>query len=142
MIRSRRFDRRVFCRRMARLAFVAILLLALVPTLGRIAQAGTAGSAAPSWTAMCTARGLEPVLLPSGTLAPATHGTGEAPSMPHGGDCDYCPLLAAAIPLPVSPGSVPPAVAPSPTLSTSRPSIAHAKPHPCGLGSRGPPSVS
>ena len=69
MIRSRRFDRRVFCRRMARLAFVAILLLALVPTLGRIAQAGTAGSAAPSWTAMCTARGLEPVLLPSGTLA-------------------------------------------------------------------------
>jgi hypothetical protein len=138
VIRSRRFNRQ-----MARLAFVAVLLLSLVPTLGRLAQAGTAGSAAPSWAAMCTARGLESVLLLPGAHAATTHGTGEAPAMPHGGgDCDYCPLLAAAIPVAVAPLSVPPAVAPSPALCTPRPSIAHAEPHPCGLGSRGPPSVS
>ena len=61
---------RMLHRRMAGLAFLAILLLALVPTLGRLAQASAAaGDAAPSWAAMCTARGLESIRLPA-----ATHG--------------------------------------------------------------------
>ncbi len=129
---------------MARLALFAVLLLALVPTLGRLAQARDAGFvAAPSWAALCTARGMESVLLLPGAHGNATHGGGEAPEPSHGGgDCDYCPLLAATIPVAIAPLSVPPAIAPPPALCTSRPVVAHAGPHPCGLGSRGPPSVS
>jgi hypothetical protein len=138
MIRSGAFQRP-----MARLALFAILLLALVPTLGRLAQARDPGSdAAPPWAALCTARGLESVLLLPGAHGGATHVGGGAPAPSHGGgDCDYCPLLAATIPVPVAPPVVPIA-APSPALCTSRPATAHAAPHPCGLGSRGPPSVS
>ena len=124
---------------MARLALVAVLLLALVPTLGRLAQAREAGfTAARSWAALCTARGMEPVLLPGGA-----HGNGEAPASPHGaGDCDYCPLLPTTLPVVVAPLSVPPALAPSPALCTSHALPTREEPHPCGLGSRGPPSVS
>lgn len=139
--------RRVLHRRMARLALFAILLLALVPTLGRFAQASAAvGDAAPSWAAMCTARGLESIRLPSTTQVAAHDAvlaTGEAPAAPHGsaGDCDYCPLLAATIPVAVAAHSVPPAALP-PALCTSRTLPARAQPHPCGLGSRGPPTIS
>lgn len=125
---------------MARLALFAILLLALVPTLGRLAQARDAAGfdAAPSWAALCTARGMELALLPGGA-----HGNGEAPAAPHGaGDCDYCPLLATTIPVVVAPLSVPPSLAPSPALCTSVTAPTREEPHPCGLGSRGPPSVS
>jgi hypothetical protein len=130
-------------RRMARLALFAILLLALVPTLGRLAQARAGvGDAAPSWAAMCTARGLQPVLLPS-AVHDAAHATGEAPAAPHGpaGDCDYCPLLVATIPVAVAMHSVPPAALP-PALCTFHALPARAQPHPCGLGSRGPPAIS
>jgi hypothetical protein len=128
-----------FRRPMARMALFAVLLLALVPTLGRLAQARDAGFApAPSWAMLCTARGMESMLLPGGA-----HGRGEAPASPHGaGDCDYCPLLATALPVAVAPLSVPPAAAPSPALCTSLAPPARGEPHPCGLGSRGPPSVS
>ena len=140
------FRRRMPHRRMAGLALLAILLLALVPTLGRLAQASAAGSdAAPSWAAMCTARGLESLRLPPSAHGLA-HATGEAPSSPHSphgsaGDCDYCPLLAATIPVAIATPSIPPAAAP-PALCTSRPQPARTQPHPCGLGSRGPPTVS
>jgi len=146
MIRARRFRRP-----MSRLALLAVLLLALVPTLGRLARTAGDGAAgvAPAWAAMCTARGLEAVLLPP-AAHPATqvegHGIGEAPALPHGngngGDCDYCPLLASAIPVPAAPPAIAPSALPAPALCTSRPSLAHAEPHPCGLGSRGPPTFS
>jgi hypothetical protein len=129
---------------MARLALLAILLLALVPTLGRLAQPRTAGSdAAPSWAAMCTMRGLQPVLLPVAAHG-AIQGNGEAPAAPLGSgvDCAYCPLLATTIPLAIAPVSVPPAALPPTALCTSRASTAHPGSHPCGLGSRGPPPVS
>lgn len=132
---------------MARLALLAILLLALVPTLGRLAQASAAaGEAAPSWAAMCTARGLESIRLPVAAHDPtydAVPATGGAPAAPHGaaGDCDYCPLLAAAIPATVATHSIPPAALP-PALCTFRALAARAQPHPCGLGSRGPPALS
>jgi hypothetical protein len=128
---------------MARLALFAILLLALVPTMGRLAQARSAGAdATPSWAALCTVRGLESVPLPPGAHG-TTHGGDGIPAPPHGsGDCDYCPLLANAIPLAVAPLSMLPAVAQAPALCTSRTSPTREEPHPCGLGSRGPPSVS
>lgn len=138
---------RMLHRRMARLALLAILLLALVPTLGRLAQASAAaGEAAPSWAAMCTARGLESIRLPVAAHDPtydAVPATGGAPAAPHGaaGDCDYCPLLAAAIPATVATHSIPPAALP-PALCTFRALAARAQPHPCGLGSRGPPALS
>lgn len=138
---------RMLHRRMAGLAFLAILLLALVPTLGRLAQASAAaGDAAPSWAAMCTARGLESIRLPAATHGiahDAVHATGEAPAAPHGsvGDCDYCPLLATAIPVVVAMPSVPPGP-PAAALCTSRTLPLRAQPHPCGLGSRGPPAIS
>jgi hypothetical protein len=132
---------------MARLALFAILLLALVPTLGRLAQAGAAGSdATPSWAAMCTARGLESIRLQAsaqGMAHDAMHATGETPAAPRGsaGDCDYCPLLAAAMPVAVATHSIPPAALP-PALCTFPALPTRAQPHPCGLGSRGPPTVS
>jgi hypothetical protein len=127
---------------MARLALFAVLLLALVPTLGRLAHARYAGfGAAPAWAALCTSRGLEAVLIPANAHA-AEHGAGGAPSSPHGaGDCDYCPLLAASVPVAFVRLAVPPLAA-APALCTARPLPARESPHPCGLGSRGPPAFS
>jgi hypothetical protein len=136
---------------MARLALLAILLLALLPTLGRLAQARAAGTAAaPAWAALCTMRGLQRVALApaAGGVTHAIHdrarATGEAPAPPHGaadGTCGYCPLLAMAVPVAIAPIAVPPESLP-PALCTSRPLPSRGQPHPCGLGSRGPPSTS
>ena len=127
MNRSRALHRHV-----GRLAFVAALLLALLPTVGRIAQARAAGhDAAPAWVELCTVQGLRTVLLPA---SPAPD--------PHAGvDCEYCPLLAAAVAPVVGALSVPPPALP-PALCTSPAPVTRTQPHPCGLGSRGPPLVS
>ena len=118
---------------MARLALVAILLLALVPTLGRIAQARTAAGAdaTPSWAALCTMQGLRTLASPA------------LPPLPQekSGDCAYCPLLATTVTPSVAALSVPPIALP-PALCTSNFEITRATPHPCGLGSRGPPLAS
>jgi len=123
---------------MGRLALLAILLLALVPTAGRIAQAQASGhQAVSSWAELCTVQGLRKVLLPAPLQTPAA--PREAPHT--GADCDYCPLLAAAVAPVVATVVVPPQALP-PALCTSPPSIVRSGPHPCGLGSRGPPTVS
>lgn len=125
---------------MGRLAFVAVLLLALLPTVGRIAQARDAGHGpAPTWAELCTVQGLRMVLLP----APPHQSPAPAPTPdPHAGaDCEYCPLLAVAVAPVVGALSVPPPALP-PVLCTSPASVARTQPHPCGLGSRGPPLVS
>jgi hypothetical protein len=126
---------------MARLALVAILLLALVPTLGRIAQARAAGAEAmPSWSVLCTMQGLRSVLLPATT--PAHDPSGPWPPAPPGSDdCAYCPLLATAI-VPIAAALSVSPVAPPPVLCTSIPAVMRSGPHPCGLGSRGPPLAS
>jgi hypothetical protein len=95
---------------------------------------------------MCTARGLQAVLLPAGGADQASAAPHAAPSPAPtrhagGGDCDYCPLLAIALPAIAAPPSVPPAP-PPPAPCTSRTLPARSAPHPCGLGSRGPPTVS
>jgi hypothetical protein len=126
---------------MGRLAFVAVLLLALLPTVGRIAQAqAPAGhEVAPTWAALCTVQGLRTVLLP----ASPHESPSPAPTPgPHAGaDCEYCPLLAGTVAPVVGSISVPPPAL-SPALCTSPDSVTRTQPHPCGLGSRGPPLVS
>jgi len=122
---------------MGRMALLAILLLALVPTAGRIAQAQASGhQAVSSWAELCTAQGLRKVLLP------APHETPVPSPAPHAGaDCEYCPLLAAVVAPAVATVAVPPQALP-PALCTSPDSTVRSGPHPCGLGSRGPPKVS
>lgn len=92
-LRSRRFQHR-----MASLALAAILLLALLPTLGRWVE--TSGQRLPpALVAMCTSAGLSlfaPDRLPPGETSPAQ-------GIPAGSmaadDCPYCPLLAKIAPL-------------------------------------------
>ena len=126
---------------MARLALVAMLMLALLPTLGRLAPQG-ARAAQDGWAALCTATGLKYVDL---SLHHATRGDdGATPGQPHGHgdpDCAYCPLLvsllvAACVFLLLRECCIRGAIV-----------VGHVAParrsfHPCGLGSRGPPLAS
>ena len=78
---------------MVRLALAAILLMATLPTLGRMLE-----TRAPAWqdmaSAMCTTDGL--VMKAHGLL----HDDGRMPlGKTMGEDCAYCPLLAAMVPL-------------------------------------------
>jgi hypothetical protein len=124
-----------FQHRMSLLAIGAMLLLALLPTLGRLASAR---SDAPrgGWTQMCTLSGLKLVkIAPSDSSSPAVPGhDGHA----GGSDCPYCPLANAIAALVVLAVLVP-------LLSILRPWPRHRASaqairwHPCGLGSRGPP---
>ena len=116
---------------MTRIALVAMLLLALVPTVSRmLASVGLATGG--SWAELCTVTGLKWVQLPDGDTAPSPS------AQIGGGDCAYCPLLNAvavfalllALLLPTAPRELLERFALA-RRSTSR--------HPCGLGSRGPP---
>ena len=129
-IRSRRLNHW-----MTRLALVAILLMAAVPTIGRWMEAGREAPAIAEM-AMCTSAGmawsapdrfLEGDPLPAGTHA--------------GDDCAYCPLLAGAVPLVLATLMLlpPPASPPAVDIPASPPRdarLAH------GLGARGPPTIS
>ena len=133
------------------LALLAALLLALLPTLGRLAQASTASHttsiAQQALTALCTMEGLKQVALP--VLAATSmhaHMQHDAPApMPHhpqgdaGQDCDYCPLLASLVALAAIALGLWPHPASSLSL-TARAPIRVAHRHPPGLGSRGPPA--
>jgi len=123
----------------AALALVATLLLALVPTLGRVA-----GDGVPTRIAFSASASAEPASAgPGHAIAPGgAHGTdpSPAPHRDHGGDCAYCPLLGSLLA---------PALA---TVPAPLPHGEHACPtgeapaardrHPCGLGSRGPPALA
>ncbi|KAF1687233.1 hypothetical protein B1992_04415 [Pseudoxanthomonas broegbernensis] len=77
---------------MTRLALLAVLLLALAPSVSRALSAGSTQVLA-GWSELCTTMGLQ--LLPS----PARSLSGEPAPAPVNGDyCDYCPL-AASLPL-------------------------------------------
>ena len=111
-----------FQRPMRALALVAVLLMASMPSVARWLSPGQ------GWVELCTMTGLKLVKLDPG--AAQEHG---------GGDCAYCPLLAATVTPGVAPLFAPTAplhdLAPSPRAPLAR----LAAPHPCGLGSRGPP---
>ena len=119
------------------LALAAILLLALLPTFGRLAQAGQ-GEAGSVWTQICTMAGLKVVKLP---FAPAQPDAPMPDGSKMGADCAYCPLLgtltAAIVALVLGLLAFAPAV-----LSLRRGAPVRAWLHPSGLGSRGPPSFS
>ncbi|MCF7222514.1 DUF2946 family protein [Lysobacter sp. TLK-CK17T] len=129
---------------MLRLAFLATLLLLIVPTLGRLAESrvGADGweSAGAHWTAICTVAGLKYVQLP-GTDGGMDEAGADMPGKPSGhagADCDYCPLLASLLFLALCLGLFPPF---KPQVSTGRigAGLRREWRHPCGLGSRGPP---
>lgn len=135
------------------LALLAAMLLALLPTLGRLAQASTAPQPTSitqqALTALCTMEGMKQVALPV-LAAAATHAHLQhdaPPPMPHhpqgdaGQDCDYCPLLASLVAL----AAIALGLWPRPDSSisiTARPAIRVAHRHPSGLGSRGPPACA
>lgn len=134
---------RSFHSRMTLLALAAILLLALLPTFGRLAQAGQ-GVTTEAWTQLCTLSGMKLVKLPPVAMHAAGHAAAPMPSPDHGGmgmDCDYCPLLSmltlavAALVLALV------GFAPS-TPASPRAVPLRARLHPFGLGSRGPPAFS
>ncbi len=135
------------------LALLAALLLALVPTLGRLTQASAtphaASPAQEALAALCTMEGMKQVALPVLAAASAhAHMPHDAPApMPHhpqgdaGQDCDYCPLLASLVAL----AAIALGLWPRPDSSisiTARPAIRVAHRHPSGLGSRGPPAYA
>ncbi len=115
-------------------ALLAVLLLATLPTLGRL-QAAPAGMHAAK-VALCTVDGLRSVQL---VLAPAHDATLPAvPEHHQHDDCAYCPLLAGLAQLSVAPllQLLPPDAGAQPRVesATRIASIADT-----GLGARGPP---
>lgn len=126
VIRARAFRRTMHC-----LALVAALLLALFPTMGRMAESRPQADGV--WVQICTLAGLQQVQLPALDPEPSP------PSGDRGMDCAYCPLLSALaplllwVPLLVWPQ---PAATPIPAL---RAPLRGGRGHPSGLGSRGPP---
>jgi hypothetical protein len=101
----------LFQRLMTHLALAAMLLLALVPTTGRLLSAQQADPTpdAGTWLEMCTASGLKlvkvaalfagesAVLARTAVAASGAPGSDMGLGMFGGEDCDYCPLLQATL---------------------------------------------
>lgn len=130
---------------MARLALLAVLLLALMPTVSRWMQGRTLAQSTPTVAADVAAGGMHDMHdmhSMHGMHGHADPSASGAPPMPMGGDhgdaCAYCPLLASLAPvllalillLPLRPqGRLP--------VASAQP--ARAFPRLRGLGARGPP---
>jgi hypothetical protein len=127
---------------MLQLALVATLLLALMPTIGRLfvpgSMAGADGSVRPCPMSMDMSSMND---MPEGS---PVHPLGGAParhSLPIGGnhdDCPYCPLLSALAGLTVLIALLLPQCAAC-KVRTQWPSRRIVGVYPCGIGSRGPP---
>jgi hypothetical protein len=122
------------------LAFAGSLLLALVPSVGRLHQALAQQDplAAQLGQFFCSADGL--VARPDVSAWLAGASGKPAPALPAGGDCDYCPLLVAPA-LPVVTLSMPPAPRfPAATFpAPAQPALAQR--HLIGWAPRGPPAM-
>jgi hypothetical protein len=113
---------------MARLALLAMLLLASLPTAGRLVAST---QAEPGWTALCTSNGMQ-------WVRPGGHGS---PAFGHDGDdCAYCPLLHALDPPVVSAAWRPPPATPTAFVVESTSQRSPDAPR-SGLGARGPPRI-
>ena len=126
------------------LSLLSALLLAVVPTLGRIAEARHAPDAATLSAHFCGDPGAPATRLAA--LWQAERALRDALQPPEGkrphADCDYCPLLAGLI-IPAIPALAPAPPAPA-ALRGGQPdrTIHRDQRHPSGLGSRGPPMFS
>jgi hypothetical protein len=125
---------------MARLALAAVLSLALLPTLGRLVEAG-GQRLPPVLVAMCTSAGLDLFAadrLPAGETSPLA-GMPAAPMAAD--DCPYCPLLAKIAPLVLAIlGLFAVSTAWRPNLREAR---RHRPAHAPGMpGARGPPLLA
>ena len=132
---------------MHRLALVATLALALVPTIGRVAKAGPEVDHGGMHDATAAAPVADPhaahhahhAMADATPVAPAPT---PAPMPHHGdGDCEYCPLLQGLVtPAPVGVAALDTAP-PAHVAQRNTPARIDFR-HPNGLGSRGPPSIS
>jgi hypothetical protein len=130
---------------MLHLALVAALLLALMPTVGRmfvpgsLAGADGTGGPCPMSTAMSGMSSMNH--MPGMRHTPGKDGQTVRHSAPTGSnhdDCPYCPLLSALAGLAVLMVLLlPQCAACTLRMQWSSPRIVAV--HPCGLGSRGPP---
>lgn len=76
---------------MTRLALLAVLLLALSPSLSRVLS-GASSQVLAGWSELCTSTGLKWMSIETGDFSGAA---APQPAMPAGaGHCDYCPLAA------------------------------------------------
>ena len=121
-----------------RLSLLAILLLATVPTLGRIAEVGRVPDADTLAMRFCGSvhtplHRLVALWQQEDSLRRAAEHLGETP---HPG-CDYCPLLAALVSIALLLVALLRLGIASPRWVGT--SIRRGYVHPCGLGSRGPP---
>lgn len=124
-----------FQRSMARLALLAVLLLALVPTIGRVMEQRS-DQIGPYWAAICTMTGLKYVDL---SVNDGDKAGVPAPIKGHSDpDCAYCPLLASIVVLALWWALGFPHLA-RPACVAARAAPARKALYPCGLGSRGPP---
>lgn len=119
---------------MSRLALLAMLLLLLVPTAGRLLASSPGQDGV--WAQMCTMAGLEMVRIPLGDADAATRSSPSDDGMPM--DCEYCPLLGALTALLLWVMLGVPTSATAPAMGAGPPPRL-GRGHPCGLGSRGPP---
>lgn len=134
---------------MARLALLAMLALALLPAIGRIAQHTGTGTAATDSApgqllgAICTTQGLayDPAIAAVEAIGFALQSDDQgrgAPSSPHpDSDCDYCAVTASTlVPTVVALSASTPQMGIAPVSRRSHIVGWH---YPLGLGSRGPP---
>jgi hypothetical protein len=125
-----------FMRAMARLALLAALLMAIVPTAGRMLAAERA-SGTQGWGLLCTAEGMRWVNLlgasPPGEPSPE-------PGTPANPDCAECIFCTLALALPVLLGLALLFKQPRPVFSPPAASPPRCRPvRLCGLGAQGPP---
>ena len=115
---------------MRALSLLAVLFLLVMPLAAR--QMAPRVQANGGWVELCTLAGLKLVKLDPAAPAPPQGGN------PHGGDCDYCPLLhslaAPAAQAPLLLSELPQAPAPDLREAQFLPDANFV-----GLGSRGPP---
>lgn len=137
---------RTFQRSMSRLAFIAVLLMALAPVVSRWAKGDSLQQLMPGLTEICTAAGLKSVDV-AGWLGDGSSRTGissgtiKVPAPDPSGmgvDCAYCTLLAGTALLLLTLALLFPQV-PAAVVSVSLPLFFRSSSVFPGLGSRGPP---
>lgn len=128
-----------FHRRMSLLALAAMLLLLLMPTVGRLLAGVSGARDGGVWTQMCTMAGLKLVKVSAGDANPVDPVTpkpgGDLPMQ----DCAYCPVLNTLVALVLCVVFAFTAATRQRQAPPRRTPLPWARWHPCGLGSRGPP---